>query len=238
MKNQYFGDINDYKKYGLLRAIIATTDFLILVNWMLTPDDGSPDGKFTTYLRQPERYSDHDPELFTGLHQLVAEQGKRYVRAIEETDLLPGARYFSLLTPDDSFTRSEWFDRSMALLGGTDLVLLDPDNGLEVSSVPYGRKRSSKYLYWPEVKRLWSVGKSLLIYQHFIREKRQRFIQRMLVALGEAAPGSFVEAFSTAKVVFLMALQPEHHHHHEGICEAVQSRWGSRIRHWDLVRDS
>ena len=33
MKDQYFGDINDYRKYGLLRPIIASS------GWMLTPDD-------------------------------------------------------------------------------------------------------------------------------------------------------------------------------------------------------
>jgi hypothetical protein len=38
MKNQYFGDINDYRKYGLLRALQSTGDGSLLVTWMLTPD--------------------------------------------------------------------------------------------------------------------------------------------------------------------------------------------------------
>jgi hypothetical protein len=41
MKNQYFGDINDYRKYGLLRMLHSTGDGRLLVAWMLTPDDGS-----------------------------------------------------------------------------------------------------------------------------------------------------------------------------------------------------
>jgi hypothetical protein len=40
MKNQYFGDINNYRKYGLLRAVIHATRLRLLVAWMLTPDDG------------------------------------------------------------------------------------------------------------------------------------------------------------------------------------------------------
>ena len=30
MKNQYFGDINDYRKYGLLRSILRAGDFKLL----------------------------------------------------------------------------------------------------------------------------------------------------------------------------------------------------------------
>ena len=46
MKDQYFGDINDYRKYGLLRAVVCTSGLRLMVAWMLTPDDGSTDGKF------------------------------------------------------------------------------------------------------------------------------------------------------------------------------------------------
>jgi hypothetical protein len=44
MKNQYFGDINDYRKYGLLRMLQSSGGGRLLVAWMLTPDDGSRDG--------------------------------------------------------------------------------------------------------------------------------------------------------------------------------------------------
>ena len=46
MKNQHFGDISDYRKYGLLRALQSSGDGRLLVAWMLTPDDGSRDGGF------------------------------------------------------------------------------------------------------------------------------------------------------------------------------------------------
>ncbi len=44
MKNQYFGDINDYRKYGLLRSVLAASRMSLFVAWMLTEDDGSSDG--------------------------------------------------------------------------------------------------------------------------------------------------------------------------------------------------
>ena len=39
MKNQYFGDINDYRKYGLLRILTNGGEIKTAVCWMLTTDD-------------------------------------------------------------------------------------------------------------------------------------------------------------------------------------------------------
>ena len=39
MKNQYFGDINDYRKYGLLRVLCNRGEIETAVCWMLATDD-------------------------------------------------------------------------------------------------------------------------------------------------------------------------------------------------------
>lgn len=236
MKDQYFADINDYRKYGLLRAIIRASGFRILVAWMLTPDDGSTDGKFISYLENPGKWSRHDPVLFQEIKELLASGRKRQVSLIESTGLLPKAEYFSSLVPDTASVRSSWFNSLTQRAQGCDSVFLDPDNGLEVKSKAYGGKDSSKFLFWREVEALWASGKSLLIYQHFIREKRLNFIQRMLETLRNATPNSFVEAFSTPHVVFLMALQPAHQDFHKGIVSSVQENWEGQIHHWELTR--
>jgi len=233
MKDQYFGDINDYRKYGLLRCISSVADFRMLVAWMLTHDDGSNDGQFISYLDNAGKWAHHDPQLFEGLRRLLGDHQRRQVGLIETSGLLPNTEFFSSHVPDSASLRASWFRSLLKQNQGTDFVFLDPDNGLEVKSRPYGRKGSSKFLYWREVEALWRTRKSLLIYQHFIREKRSAFIQRMLSRLGDAAPGSLVEAFSTPHVVFLMALQPLHQHLHENIVEAVQQNWAGQIRHWD-----
>jgi len=44
MKNQYFGDENDYKKYGLLNTLTGRTDLSTAVCWMLTPDEAGAGG--------------------------------------------------------------------------------------------------------------------------------------------------------------------------------------------------
>jgi uncharacterized protein YcgL (UPF0745 family) len=236
MKDQYFGDINDYRKYGLIRAIIGTSRLRVLVAWMLTHDDGSADGKFVSYLKQPHKWYRYDPILFEGLQGLLANGHQRQVSLIENTGLLSNAEYFSVHVPDSASDRNEWFTLLSEQARKSDLVFIDPDNGLEIKSRPYGRKNSSKFSYWREVQALWISGKSLLIYQHFIRENRSTYIQRRLEDLKAATPGSFVEAFSTPHVVFLMALQPNHQLFHPGIVESVRENWEGQIHHWNLGR--
>lgn len=224
MKNQYFGDINDYRKYGLLRSITEASHLRLLVSWMLTPDDGSSDGKFVSYLDNPELWEKYDHELFHKLHDILNNQQQRNVSLIEDTELLPTAQFFSEFVPDPSSERNAWFNSLAEQAKKNELIFLDPDNGIEVKSKPYGRKNSSKFLYWREIEALWRSGNSLLIYQHFIREKRFNFIQRMLSELQNVTAGSLVEAFSTPHVVFLMALQPGHQQYHANIVDTVQKR--------------
>ena len=61
MKNQYFGDIKDYRKYGILRALQAGSDLPLALCWMLTPDDGGADGRKVAYLHKPDRWRSLDP---------------------------------------------------------------------------------------------------------------------------------------------------------------------------------
>lgn len=49
MKNQYFGDVGNYGKYAMFRYL-ANDGIITSVNWYLMPDDGSNDGKVTSYL--------------------------------------------------------------------------------------------------------------------------------------------------------------------------------------------
>ena len=50
MKNQYFGDVEDYGKYGLLKYM-AKHDVTVAINWYLTENDKrTTDGKFIDYI--------------------------------------------------------------------------------------------------------------------------------------------------------------------------------------------
>lgn len=63
LKDQHVGNINDYRKYALLRALSAGGANQLGICWMLTrSDDGSHDNQFD-YLEQRERYRHYDPDL-------------------------------------------------------------------------------------------------------------------------------------------------------------------------------
>lgn len=208
MKHQYVGDISDYRKYALLRAMSSDGANRIGVCWMLTHSDGSSDGGKLAYLQQPESYRHFDPELFDILGHAAGEPSRRRLGTIEESGAIAGAVYCSSMLADDAIGRQIFMESCRSETRDADLVFFDPDNGLEVS-LPKGRKNSSKYLYLDEVAAFYALGKSLLIYQHFPRIERKAFMSSCVDRLRSVAQESAVWAFTTAHVAFLLVLHPE-----------------------------
>jgi hypothetical protein len=208
VKHQYVGDINDYRKYALLRALSCDGANRVGVCWMLTPSDGSSDGSKLTYLQQPERYSHFDPTLFDILAHAASEPDRRRLHAIEAGSAIPSAAYFNNLLPDDLAGRRAFMDQCISDLGGVDLVFFDPDNGLE-TTLRKGRKNSSKYVYLDELAAFYAMGKSLLVYQHFPRIERRAFVASCIDRLRLAGSSATFWAFTTAHVVFLLLIHPD-----------------------------
>ena len=230
MKDHYVGDINDYRKYGLLRLLSGHGALSTAVCWMLTAGDGRGDGEKTAYLRQPEKYRARDPELFDRLHDLVVLRNARDVQAIEQAGVLPGAKFQSALLADDPEARRRYMDDFLTLAKGCDLVFFDPDNGIEVKSVPLGRKDSAKYLYWAELKRAFAAGASVLIYQHFPREERASYVAKLARKVTNRTGAGTVYAFSSAHVLFLLVVQETHARALDEAAERVRSAWGGEFR--------
>jgi hypothetical protein len=203
VKHQYVGDINDYRKYALLRALSVDGENRIGVCWMLTPDDGGADGGKLAYLQQPDRHRRFDAELFDILAHAAAEPDRRRLQTIEDSGAITGALYYNETLPDDAAGRATFMERCAAEFRNAELVFFDPDNGLEVS-LAKGRKNSSKYLYLDEAAAFYEAGKSLLIYQHFPRVERNAFLTSCTERLRGVAPRCAVWAFTTAHVVFLL----------------------------------
>ncbi len=208
MKNQYVGDINDYVKYGILRCF-AETGCCLGVWWMLTPSDGRQDGSKTAYLMQRDRYSHHDPALYSLLQRLV-HGDRRDVSHIASSGLLGQASFFDELVPAGIASRRAWVERGLKQLAGADLVFFDPDNGLSVKSVSKGSSNAEKFLFDDEVSAAWSEGQSALVFQHYPREKRDSYIARQLERLQYLTPGGRVSALRGANVVYLLAVQDAH----------------------------
>lgn len=229
MKNQYFGDINDYRKYGILRAL-AGPPLCLVVSWMLTPDDGRRDGKFTSYLAEPGRWELTDPDLFRFLRRVVHQEGKREVAALVASEIIPSARFVNTILDGSSHSRELWLRETTKLAGSNSLVFFDPDNGLEVKSVSKRSRNSSKYLYWDEVERTWGTGSSLLIYQHFIRENRETFLRRLADQFRNRLAANHISVVRTANVAFFLVCQTEDKEILDRRMRQIGDRWQGQIR--------
>ena len=208
MKEQYVGDVNDYRKYALLR-LLGRSGLKLGVCWMLTPNDGRSDGNKLGYLDQPKQ-DRHDPELFALLRRVRDEPDARRLILIEDSEILTGAIFVNTAVPEPLFERQLWFKQASVALADTDLIFFDPDNGIEVGSVGKGRRNSSKYVYRDELGATYRAGHSLLVYQHFQRKERESFIDDVADDLRRAAADAEIWAIRTSHVVFMLAIQPRH----------------------------
>jgi hypothetical protein len=229
LKDQYFGDVNDYRKYGLLRALQAASGLKLGVCWLRTANDSRPDGEFRDYLRTPERFRVHDPALFDALTRLLHSGASRSVELAEAWDLLSGAAYHHDVLGDDALDRLRYFATARERLATCPLLFFDPDNGIEVGSVGYGRKGSAKYVYWRELEDAVRRGHSIVVYQHFRRERRDHFLHRLAGELHRRLGAGRVLAFRTAHVVFFLVARPEHVPLFSSAPDLIQRRWAGQI---------
>jgi len=238
VKNQYFGDINDYKKYSLLRLLSGQGQIETTVCWVLTEDDDRTDGKRIRYLEQPDRWQSYDPMLYEYLRELVLEKGARNISHIEKDDILPKCRFYKEFISDDVDSRARFFKKFLEFAQGSDLVFFDPDNGIEVKSIPRGKKSSSKYIYWDEVQSSYEAGYSLMIYQHFPRRPREPFLRNLVRRFRHFVTARQVFSYCTFHVAFLLIPQPRHEDMFLENSDKVSKTWGEviKIRKHKLAR--
>ena len=207
VKVQYFGDVNDYRKFALLRLL--SRQFKIGVCWMLTEPDGSAQGANRSYLKQPKVWSAYDPELFELLKKVPETPQLSDLQRIETAGIVRNTAFFNEFVPNSRTERNSFHTRCMDAFADRDLVFFDPDNGLEVKSAT-GKKRS-KYVLLDEVADDYGAGRSVLVYQHHGKTLPHRaFVKEKAAKLRAVLADASVSAFDTPHVVFLLAARPEH----------------------------
>ncbi len=168
-----------------------------------------------------------DSVLFSKLHDVVHTRRERSVALIEDVGILPRTRFVSDLIPESAAGRSNIFRAGMAKLENCDLIFFDPDNGLEVKSKQLGSKGSNKYLYLNEVESTFDRGHSLLIYQHFPREKRPQYIAKRILQLRQKTSNAVIFSIATGHVCFFLVAQPRHLSDFVIQIQTLRSRWSS-----------
>ena len=178
MQDCYAGDIGDYGKFALLREL-HKQGLSIGVNWYrtdaITPNKQN-DGRYCI----PDHLAAYDTELSSRLRRIFQSQDGvfRSIESLENERLIAGAMYFSEKVPVDH--RDDWHQHALRALSGLDLVFLDPDNGLIVSSAEKDRKKQPKYVLDSEVKDYLCRGHSVLVYQHRPRVNETVYIDRIM----------------------------------------------------------
>ena len=211
MKVQYFGDVNDYRKFALLRLLAGAGGFKIGVCWMLTEDDATGHGVKREYLKRPETWRDYEPAIFDALSNVPESPALNDLRRIEAEGLIPNAKFNEVLVPDLRPERSEWPSDSVKTFEGVELAFFDPDNGLEIAARPRGRKHSNKYAFVDELTDHYRAGQSILVYQHYPRNRPRAEVTAVACdRLVMAMPNATTISLKTPFAAFILALRPEH----------------------------
>lgn len=189
MKNQYFGDIGDYSKFGLISHLLES-GLKIGLNWYLTKNDNKTDGIHIKYLNKPEYYNS-DPELCDFLKKSINEDSRNIaeVRSFERfkeiklyEDLLD-IEDISGRTPEGRKARigkrEDWFSSSLMELADVDIIFCDPDNGIASQKMKPTGKKSVKFVFLEEIERMIDAGFSLVIYNHRDRSKEEYYLDKL-----------------------------------------------------------
>ena len=182
MQDRYVGDVGDFAKYALLRRLAGAAEdepIRLAVVWCLYPDEShNSDGRHVFYFGRPELAA-LDLELNATLQKIVGSH-RRSIAAVANARILPRETIFCdalACLPggipgthqDRLMHRSAWLENCLSLTKASELIFFDPDNGIEVASVPKHHVKAGKYIYWDELARFWKRGHALLIYHHLNR---------------------------------------------------------------------
>ena len=188
MKNQYFGDRNDYFKFDLCIFLVENLPKIEKFTFipMLTADDGGRDGLKVSYPMGVGRES-----IYKFLQKCLVEnrRGVTQLRSSFENQKLS----FEYCPYGDSrdleFTHSnqdQYFEEIPDSTLQSAVILVDPDNGLEVKSSRPGDFH--KFIKYSEMKQLYQRMDSdsvLVLYQHFRHSDHKTFIYHLHFRLQE-----------------------------------------------------
>lgn len=219
MQDRYAGDVGDFGKFSLLKEL-SRQGLSIGINWYKTKtldSEKKPDGRIKQndggYTKIPEVLKNCDITLAETL-SAIAECNDRSISKLEESHLLPNAVYYNEKVPVEG--REDWHRQAVSFFkdSHSDLVFLDPDNGLLVPSVKKHQPRSVKYAFYEEVQNYIEQGQSVLVYNHRSRKPELQYFHEIESRLREAIkdPAIFEITFPRFSIrdYFAIPALPDH----------------------------
>jgi len=171
MQNRYVGDIGDYVKLAILRAL--SPDRRLGVVWWLHQDEHhNSDGGHREYLERAEQWRHLDPDLFEALSKIEARK-ERDVHALENPEILGSAVFASDPVPCELQPYSLRPERWRIWMNGTkeklrecDLIFVDPDNGIAPEGLRLTLRLAGKYASVEQLQSLGEGGRAMVVYHH------------------------------------------------------------------------
>jgi hypothetical protein len=168
MQHRYVGDIGDFLKLSLLKAVLP--DHRLGIAWWLYPDEAhNADGRHIGYLSNRAVWRSYDPDVFDHLTSVVLQQ--RSLAGLESAPFLTGSLFASEVIPASTRNRLDWVRRIEEGFEDRNIVFFDPDNGLEPSTFAHGTAKSGKSITVEEIKRFRRENRTLIVYHHQTRFK-------------------------------------------------------------------
>lgn len=253
MQDRYVGDVGDFGKYGLLRALSGPLKresalSLGVVWYLVANEENNGDGSKIGYLSLPPDRSaffrECDPALYDVLRELVAA-GSRSTQRVQDASVLPtGTAFFAeplaftSVRRDGKTRRSyraAWLEGACQATAGCDLIFLDPDNGIGNTIAPHA-KQGIKYTYPAEVTAFLDRGQSVVVYHHLGRHGTTR--DQLSRQFGHFTQGSKWSVFAllyhrgTARAFFVIEPSSSEHLLLHRAKKMLAGPWS---RHFELV---
>jgi hypothetical protein len=260
VQDRYAGDVGDFMKLALLEWLRAScrsgeAPLSLAIVWYLVGDEShNRDGKHVSYL-DPSSAAGRalrpiDPVVYDALGEMVSS-GARSVERLERSGALTADTVsfaerlrFRDLPPAKREARRErraaWLDRALAAVADSDLVCLDPDNGIrrDEHRMPSHGIRAEKHAYMSEIEALAGNDRSLVVYHHADRSaavpiQAQRRLDDLASGIGRA-PLAAVRTSRGSARLFLVAPAERHRRRlRERLVELQSSTAASEFEvHW------
>ena len=236
MRDNYVGDVGDFANNGLLRWLGGMRE--------VPPPTQRPElGIVWYYNRHPEQNQEGnilpakelrecDPELFDQLLHLRDNNGT--VQGIIGSDILPrGTLSFDTEIPivqrNTLELRQHWLECAIEATQYSQIVFVNPDNGLAGRTKHPHHQQGYKYATIEELRNFTCRGKSLVLYHHssqgrYAPERIRDLSSRLRRGLGLHVRSLWFHR-GTARFYFI-AIQPVHRDYlDERLRSFSRSRW-------------
>lgn len=181
MQNRLVGDIGDFSKFGLLRAIFgkpgdASYGLTLGVNWYFNEpteaESKKSDGGRIGYLdsrQSNEEYRTCDLTLYRTFQRLVGlsllQNQRRTISDIRSFGILnrDTIYFYDLIEKGGKTARDAWLERASRALQEAHVIFVDPDNGIYLKEET---TNSRKHVSLEDLNQFYNCErKSLIIYQ-------------------------------------------------------------------------